>query len=94
MVLALSGVTEGRSYGVPSFLPAGRFFMQLDPRAFFFTEHCRNCPAVLIRLAEVPRPLLKEVLGEPWRALVAKRGTRTAGQTGKRRTRRKRADRC
>src|SRR5687767_6899287 len=30
------------------------FLMQVDPRAFFFTEHYRNYPAVLIRLAEVP----------------------------------------
>src|ERR1051325_3724784 len=29
--------------------------MQLEPEAFFFTEHYRNYPAVLIRLAEVPR---------------------------------------
>jgi hypothetical protein len=109
MVLALSGVTEGRSYGVPSFLLAGRFFarfrdddtvlvlqlgtitdrdilMQLDPRAFFFTEHYRDYPAVLIRLAEVPRPLLKEVLTEAWRQLVEKRGNRLGRKTAKGRT--------
>src|SRR5918996_116520 len=41
--------------------------MQLDPRAFFFTEHYRNYPAVLIRLAEVPRSLFADVVTEAWR---------------------------
>ena len=41
--------------------------MQLEPRAFFFTDHYRNYPAVLIRLAEVPRPLFRDVVTEAWR---------------------------
>ena len=45
--------------------------MQLHPRAFFFTEHYRNYPAVLIRLAEVPRSLLTEVITEAWRHVAA-----------------------
>jgi len=45
--------------------------MQLDPRAFFFTEHYRNYPAVLIRLAEVPRALLDDVVTEAWRHVAA-----------------------
>jgi len=38
--------------------------MQLDPKAFFFTDHYRDYPAVLVRLAEVRRSLLAEVLEE------------------------------
>src|SRR5689334_20782144 len=45
--------------------------MQLEPRAFFFTEHYRNYPAVLIRLAEVPRSLLADVVAEAWRHVGA-----------------------
>jgi hypothetical protein len=45
--------------------------MQVDPRAFFFTEHYRDYPAVLIRLAEVPRPLLITVAKDAWRHLSA-----------------------
>src|SRR5438094_6734772 len=45
--------------------------MHVDPRAFFFTEHYRNYPAVLIRLAEVPRPLLVDVVTESWRHVAA-----------------------
>src|SRR5437879_12910006 len=85
LLLRLPNVTEGRSYGMPSFLLNSRFLarfrdddtvlvlqlgtigerdvlMQLDPGAFFFTEHYRHYPAVLIRLAEVPRPLVVDVV--------------------------------
>ena len=41
--------------------------MRLEPQAFFFTEHYRNYPAVLIRLAKVPRSLLADVVAESWR---------------------------
>lgn len=41
--------------------------MELDPEAFFFTEHYRNYPAVLIRLAEVPRSLFSDVVNGAWR---------------------------
>ena len=40
--------------------------MELDPRAFFFTDHYRNYSAVLVRLAEVPPALLSDVLRESW----------------------------
>jgi len=40
--------------------------MQLEPQAFFFTEHYRHYPAVLIRLAEVPRSLLADVVTASW----------------------------
>jgi hypothetical protein len=85
LLLAHEGVTEGRSYGQPSFLLAGKFFarfrdndtvlvlqlgslddrdvlLRMDDRAFFFTDHYRDYPAVLIRLAEITRSALKEVV--------------------------------
>ena len=100
LLLDLPGVERGRSYGLPSFLLAGRFFarfrdddtvlvlqlgtiaerdvlMDLDPRAFFFTEHYRNYPAVLIRLADVPKPLLADVVKEAWRQVSAMRAVRS-----------------
>jgi len=45
--------------------------MELDPGAFFFTEHYRNYPAVLVRLAEVAAPLLTDVVTESWRHVNA-----------------------
>jgi hypothetical protein len=41
--------------------------MDLDPRAFFFTDHYRDYPAVLIRLADVPRSIFADVVTEAWR---------------------------
>ncbi|MGH7531465.1 MAG: MmcQ/YjbR family DNA-binding protein [Gemmatimonadales bacterium] len=43
--------------------------IELEPSAFFFTEHYRNYPAVLVRLADVPRALLADVIGDAWRHL-------------------------
>lgn len=94
LLLRLPNVSQGRSYGMPSFLLNGRFLarfrddntvlvlqlgtinerdvlMQLDPRAFFFTEHYRDYPAVLIRLADVSPSLFADVVTEAWRHVVA-----------------------
>lgn len=60
--------------------------MELDPRAFFVTEHYRNYPAVLVRLAQVAAPLLTDVVTEAWRhvnALPPKRPRRPAKRAGK-----------
>jgi hypothetical protein len=51
--------------------------MELDPRAFFFTDHYRNYPAVLIRLADVPRSLFAVVVKEAWDQVSAVRSTRS-----------------
>src|SRR2546423_6719200 len=90
LLLRLPHVSEGRSYGMPSFLLNGRFLarfrdddtvlvlqlatigerevlMELDPDAFFFSEHYRRYPAVLVRLAQVAAPLLTDVVTESWR---------------------------
>jgi hypothetical protein len=45
--------------------------MEIDPRAFFFTEHYRSYPAVLVRLAEVRRALFEDVVREAWRHISA-----------------------
>lgn len=50
--------------------------MQMAPRIFFFTDHYRDYPAVLIRLAETPEGLLADVLTEAWRQVSAKRAAK------------------
>ena len=40
--------------------------MKIKPEAFFFTEHYRNYPAVLIRLAKIPRALFRDVVTAAW----------------------------
>lgn len=57
--------------------------IQLDPRAFFFTEHYRNYPAVLIRLADVPRTLLVDVVTESWRHVSAMPPARPRQKSGR-----------
>jgi hypothetical protein len=47
--------------------------MQADPEAFFLTDHYRNYPAILVRLAAVAPDLLREVLEQSWRRLAPKR---------------------
>ena len=115
LLLRLPAVTEGRSYGLPSFLLNGRFLarfrdddtvlvlqlatiddrdflMQLDSRAFFLTEHYRNYPAVLVRLAEVPPALLGGVVKDAWSHLAAlppSRSQRKRTSAGRRQARRK-----
>jgi hypothetical protein len=104
LILQLPNVSEGRSYGLPSFLLNGRFLarfrdgdtvlvlqlatiddrdflMQLDPKAFFFTEHYRNYPAVLVRLADVPPALLPAVVKDAWRSRVHIAPTAVATET-------------
>src|SRR2546422_606327 len=94
LLLRLPNVSEGLSYGKPSFLLNGHFLarfrdddtvlvlnvgtigerdvlMQLDPHAFFFTDHYRDYPHVLIRLADVPRLLYVDLVTESWRRLAA-----------------------
>jgi hypothetical protein len=41
--------------------------MQVDPEAFFFTDHYRNYPAVLVRLANVPSAVFVDVVTQAWR---------------------------
>lgn len=106
LLLDLPSVTEGRSYGMPSFLLNGRFLarfrdddtvlvlqlatigerevlMELDPRAFFFTDHYRNYPGVLVRLAEVPPSLLSDILKESCHHVAAVPPVRPRRKSGK-----------
>ncbi len=112
VLLALEGVAPGRSYGLPAYLLAGKFFarfrdgdtvlvlqlgsmedrevlLRLDPDAFFFTEHYRDYPSVLIRLDDVAPGLLAGVVAEAWRAVRGQRMPKPAkrGRRARRKTR-------
>jgi hypothetical protein len=41
--------------------------IEVNPDAFFFTEHYRNYPAVLIRLAKVPAVLFRDIVTAAWK---------------------------
>jgi len=47
-------------------------FLELDPAAFFLTDHYRPYPAMLVRLKEVRLDLLEQLLEEAWRRQAPK----------------------
>lgn len=47
--------------------------MEVDPDSFYLTDHYRNYPAVLVRLANVEAATLKRLLLQSWRAVALKR---------------------
>lgn len=46
--------------------------LQLDPAAFFLTDHYREYPAMLVRLRQVRPQLLAELLEHAWRRQAPK----------------------
>jgi hypothetical protein len=44
-----------------------------QPKVFFFTDHYRDWPAVLVRLKAVRRSLLVELIEDAWRAAATKK---------------------
>ena len=47
--------------------------LQHEPTVFFTTDHYRNYPTVLIRLARVSERVLAEVLADAWRRGASRR---------------------
>jgi hypothetical protein len=47
--------------------------MQADPQAYFITDHYLNYPLMLVRLSNVYRDDLRELLLESWRRSAPKR---------------------
>jgi hypothetical protein len=50
-----------------------RFLMDTQPETFFLTEHYRGYPCILIRLPNVDRAQLGELLEQCWRRLAPKK---------------------
>jgi hypothetical protein len=44
-----------------------------EPEVFYFTEHYRNYPMVLMRLAKVHPDELKRIFGNAWRRFASKK---------------------
>ena len=47
--------------------------LQMDPDVYFLTDHYRAYPAILVRLAQVRRGQLADLLELAWRAQAPKR---------------------
>ncbi len=50
-----------------------RFLMDTQPETFFLTDHYRGYPCILIRLAQVDRAHLGELVEACWRRLATKK---------------------
>ena len=61
------------------------FLLRADPKAFFTEPHYNGFPAVLVRLAEIRVPRLREILTEGWRVFAPKEPARKAPTTRARR---------
>ena len=49
------------------------FLMEAEPRIFYITDHYRDYPYVLVRLAAVSPAMLRDVLEQAWRRSAPKR---------------------
>jgi hypothetical protein len=49
------------------------FFTRANPDVYYFIEHYRNYPFVLIRFALADREALREHMEDAWRTLASKR---------------------
>jgi hypothetical protein len=60
--------------GVPS--EERDMLVESQPRVFYFTEHCKDYPYVLIRLSKAKRATVEPLLRRPWRVLASKAAIR------------------
>jgi len=60
--------------------------LELDPAAFYLTDHYRPYPAVLVRLKQVRPAMMKQLLEQSWR-FVAQRGRDEVGEAPRARRR-------
>jgi hypothetical protein len=69
---------DGDNLVMPGVPPDERdMLMERQPNVFYFTDHYRAYPIVLIRLSRAKRADLEPLLKRQWRALASKTAQRT-----------------
>ncbi|MBN8960083.1 MAG: MmcQ/YjbR family DNA-binding protein [Rhizobiales bacterium] len=69
---------DGDSLAMPGVPPDERdMLMERQPKVFYFTDHYRAYPIVLIRLSRAKRPAVEPLLKRQWRALASKTAQKT-----------------
>ena len=53
--------------------------MEADPKTFFITDHYRNYPSVLVRIARIDAKTLHAMLERRWRAIAPKKMLKDMG---------------
>ena len=67
--------------GVP--IDEREMLVESQPKVFYFTDHYKDYPFVLIRLSRVKRPIVEPLLRRQWRTLASRAAVREfdAGST-------------
>ena len=47
--------------------------LEIDPKTYFITEHYKDYPSVLVRVARLNATILKKMLERRWRAIAPKK---------------------
>ena len=47
--------------------------IEMDPKTYFITDHYRNHPSVLVRIARLNETMLRKMLERRWRAIAPKK---------------------
>ena len=74
---------DGDSLVIPGVPPEERdMLMSSQPRVFYFTDHYKDYPMILVRLSKAKRAIVEPFLRRQWRTLASKTAVREfdAGQ--------------
>jgi len=63
-------------FGVPQ--DERETLVESQPKAFYFTDHYRDYPVVLIRLSKAKRTTVEPLLRRQWRTLASKKALKEA----------------
>jgi hypothetical protein len=64
---------DGKSLVVPVDMEDREILVEVDPESFYLTDHYRNYPYMLARLASVDRGALRDLLEDAWRRHAPRR---------------------
>ena len=64
---------DGESLAIRMEFGEREILVEGEPETFYFTEHYRNYPMVLVRLAKVHPEELRRIFGNAWRRFASKR---------------------
>jgi hypothetical protein len=74
---------DGDSLVMPGVPPDERdMLVESQPKMFYFTDHYRDYPIVLIRLSKTKRATVEPLLRRHWRTLASKKAVRDYDATG------------
>ncbi|MGA7620387.1 MmcQ/YjbR family DNA-binding protein [Candidatus Binatus sp.] len=71
---------DGESLAIRMEFGEREILVEGEPETFYFTEHYRNYPMVLVRLPNVHPDELKRIFGNVWRKYAGKRLIESSGR--------------